>query len=153
MPTSSDISRFIVVVAVPMLLAACQRSVEPTPADVAATARTSMPANIPDTATPAMPAPAIQAPTLPPPPLPEDTQVTYQCQDGNELTVTYTFVSADLHWPDGREVQLTRAASASKSSGDLYAGGKVSLRHDGNSIQLRDGGTAAVTCSESEATA
>ena len=99
--------------------------------------------------TASMPPPVTAAP---PPPLPEGTSVTYQCVDGNQLTVTYTYVTADLRWPDGREVKLSRAASASGDGGDVYTGGKASLRRAGGSIQLDDGATAT-TCSESEATA
>ncbi len=60
----------------------------------------------------------MQAP--PPPPLPEGTDVTYHCEDGNELTVTYTYATADLRWPDGRVAKLSRAATAGKAAGDAY---------------------------------
>ena len=134
-------------------IAACQRA--PAPANGTAQDRNNpgAPASVPPVTAP--PSPAVANPATPPPqsPLPEGTDVTYQCQDGNQFTVTYTYVTADLHWPDGRGVQLSRVASASKGAGDVYVGGKVSLQHDGSSVQLQEGGATAVACSESAATA
>jgi hypothetical protein len=92
-------------------------------------------------------------PSLPSaPPLPEGADVTYQCVDGNEVTVTYTYVSARLRWPDGRKLNLSRTASTSKN-GDVYAGNRASLEHDGTDMRLTQDGAATVTCSEASSTA
>ena len=72
--------------------------------------------------------------------------------DGNEVTVTYTYVSARLRWPDGRKLNLSRTASRSKD-GDVYAGNQASLQHDGAVMRLTQDGGAAVTCSEASSTA
>jgi hypothetical protein len=85
-------------------------------------------------------------------PLPQGTDVTYQCVDGNEVTVTYTYVSASLRWPDGRKLNLSRTASTSKN-GDVYVGNRASLQHDGAVMRLTQGGAAAVTCSEASSSA
>ena len=85
-------------------------------------------------------------------PLPEGTDVSYQCADGNEVTVTYTYVSARLRWPDGRKLNLSRTANTPKD-GDVYAGNRASLQHDGAVMHLSlDGGTP-VTCNEASSSA
>lgn len=134
-----------------LTLTACHHDPNPPMAtsshdDAQQTPQTS--ATPPPTAT--MPPPVTTAPS--PPPLPEGTSATYQCVDGNQVTVTYTYVTAHLRWPDGRQVKLSRAASPSGDGGDVYTGGKASLRHAGGTIQFNDG-AAATTCSESAATA
>jgi membrane-bound inhibitor of C-type lysozyme len=156
MPSSTIVLGAIVAAAMVMSLAACQRNTTAAPlttdTGTGTGTGTTIPANTPIATTPAAPVAINREPTLPAPPLPEGTEVTYHCQDGNQLTVTYTYITANLRWPDGRAVKLSRAASASKGGGDVYVGGKVSLQHDGGSIQLQDGATTT-TCSESEATA
>lgn len=153
MPRSKNVSGIMAAAAFAIFLAACQRGPEPTPATTDAHIGMTTPANESHPPPPVAPVAAIRAPTSPPPPsLPEGTDVTYHCQDGNQLTVTYTYVTADLRWPDGREAKLSRAASASRGGDDVYVGGKVSLQHNGGSIQLHDGATTT-TCGESEATA
>lgn len=98
------------------------------------------------------PRPQIPEPELPPPPLPEGTQVTYACDDGNVLDVTYTHATAVLRWPDGRVLQLSRGESPSRG-GDVFVGGEVWLQRNGGSIRLRDGNAPVVPCKESSATA
>jgi len=153
MPRSTIVSGIMTAAVIAVSLAACQRSAEPAPAPTAADTGAITPANETTPPPSAAPAAVTPEPMLPSPPLPEGTDVTYECQDGNQITVTYTYVAADLHWPDGREVKLSRTASTSKGGGDVYVGGKVSLQHDGGSIQLHDGGAAPVTCNESASSA
>lgn len=114
----------------------------PSPAIVAAPATTESP--VPASVAGPMPAPTT--------PLPEGALVSYQCSDGNEVTVTYTYVSAHLRWPDGRELNLSRTA-ASNGEDVIYAGKRNSLHHNGAVMHLSlDGGTP-VTCNEASSSA
>ena len=132
-------------------IAGCQRAPAPstqpalaTPPPVAETPAGPVSAAPSGVAAP-MPAPA--------PPLPEGTVVSYQCADGNEVTVTYSYVGARLRWPDGRELNLSRPASTPKGGGDVYVGSRASLLHDGGVMHLSQNGGAAVSCTESSSTA
>ncbi len=134
------------------ILAGCQR----TPAPSIQPASDTLPPAIanPPAATVSQTAASVAARgPVPTTPLPEGTDVTYQCADGNEVTVTYSYVSARLRWPDGRKLDLSRAASPSKAGGDVYSGHRALLQHDGAVMQLSQDGGAAVSCSESSATA
>jgi len=97
---------------------------------------------------------AIAEPQLPPPTLPEGSKISYSCDDGNEVEVTYTHLTALLRWTDGREVQLSRAPTASPRDGEVYVADKVSLQRQGGvMLQLHDGNAPVTQCNESSGTA
>jgi membrane-bound inhibitor of C-type lysozyme len=85
------------------------------------------------------PAPTQRAPSAP-------VGIGYRCADGSTLDVAYAGGNARVHWPDGRTLTLPRAESASKGGGDVYVGAAVSLRRDGNALQLHDGDAPALNC-------
>ncbi len=133
------------------IIAGCQR----TPAPSIQPESDTPPPAIPKTSAATvsqMPPPVAAREEAPPAPLPEGTDVTYQCVDGNEITVTYTYVNARLRWPDGRKLNLSRTLSSAKD-GDVYASSNASLQHDGAVMRLAQNGGAAVTCSEESSSA
>jgi len=75
--------------------------------------------------------------------------VTYACDDGSGLSVTYAEYSALVKLPK-ESIALPRAESASKEAGDAYIGEELSLYRDGNRVQLQGSGTPR-TCTESPA--
>lgn len=118
---------------VPILLCAlacgCKPAGSPTdelqPADVPA-------ATSPDTAQPA----------------PATATVAYRCTEGLTLEASYGEHDVTLRWPDGRNVRLPRAESASKGGGDVYVGETVSLQRGPSRIELHDGDAPPATCNE-----
>lgn len=137
-----------------LALTACQRSAGPLPANT----DLPSPAVAPAASQPpssAAPRPIHAAGSSAAAPLPEGTQVNYDCQDGNQLTVSYTYVAAHLRWSDGRVADLSRVASPSRSDidVDLYADSKLSLRHAARRIELQGSSAGATTCIETAASA
>jgi hypothetical protein len=123
-----------------LCLAACQR-----PPDVDdATPPAVAPAAAPATSTP----PAVGTP---PSAAPGTSAGDYLCADGTRVQVAFGDHDATLRWPDGRNVVLPRAESASKGGGDAYVGDTVSLQRDGSRLQLHDGDRAATTCEPASA--
>lgn len=70
----------------------------------------------------------------------------FTCSDGSKLDLDWGNDQVVVKWPDGRSVTLPKAESASGPGGDAYVGDTVSIEHEGDSVVLRDGGKAALTC-------
>ena len=160
----------------PVLLAACQRNpdattaptadtaeVQPAPnetAAVAATAPATGTASAPKAAgteTPevlegiprkiGIPAEAPNAVLAP------GTSITYVCESGSPLRVSYTGIVARIAWTEGRTLTLARTGQKAEA-GETYSGdGHVLLRR-GSVVELSEsGGTQRWRCEESAASA
>jgi hypothetical protein len=147
--------------AVAIACAACQpRDAAPTPADEAAK---SAPAGV---------APAAQAPIavpkgdeirssvpnpieLPPPdaptpPMADGADITYTCEDGSELRVTYAAGRANVALADGGIVPLPRSPQAAQQAGgEVYVGEALVLRRLGNVVELQQDEGTKRRCRES----
>lgn len=155
-----------------VLLAGCQREAMPNDAHTAAenapaapTSRAADPgmqtvapraADAGDgTMTSGAPASTIKVPPLdtPTPPIAAGAQITYTCEDGSELNVTYSGVSAAFALSNGAQVTLPRVASTTNTGGDVYAGDSAGLQRLGNVVRVAEHDGAKRVCSETSGTA
>lgn len=147
----------------PLLLAAACAACEPR--DIAAPA----PADDAAKSAPADAAPAAQAPIavpkgdevrsgvpnpieLPPPdaptpPMADGADITYTCEDGSELRITYVAGRANVTLADGNVVSLPR--SAQQAGGEIYAGEALVLHRLGNVVELQQDEDGKRRCRES----
>ena len=150
---------------VPWLLAAACAACQPHDA-------TPAPADDAATLAPADAAPAAQAPIaipgddevrsgvpnpieLPPPdaptpPMAEGADITYTCEDGSELRITYAAGRASITLADGSIVPLPRSPrTAQQAGGEVYAGEALILHRLGNVVELQQDEAEKRRCRES----
>lgn len=60
----------------------------------------------------------------------------YLCDDGSAATIAATGEQATVQLPEGRNVALPKAQSASKGGGDVFVGETLSLQRDGDAVAL-----------------
>jgi len=149
---------------VPLLAAACfacqPRDAAKAPADGAATreAKDAVPAPQAPIAVPKGDEVLSGVPNLielPPPetatpPMAEGADITYTCEDGSELRVTYAAGRATVTLANGGIVPLPRSPQAAREAGgEVYAGDALALHRLGNVVELRQDAGATRRCRES----
>lgn len=97
-----------------------------------------------------IPVPPADTPT---PDIAAGAQITYTCEDGSELNVTYSGKAAKFALVDGSVVTLPRTSSGVKGGGDVYAGEAVALRRLGNVVEVDQGQGGKRVCAETSGTA
>ena len=167
--------RHACLILLPALLVACQRNPEATPAPAAEAAAAQPAANEPVAATSPPPAPGatpatpaartgtepvlegiprkIEMPAeAPKAALAPETDITYVCESGSPLRVSYSGIVARIAWTGGRALTLSRAQGA--GTDEIYSGDGHTLLRRGSVIELsRSGGTQRWRCEEAEASA
>jgi len=75
-------------------------------------------------------------------------EVGYTCDDGSLLAVAWLDGHARLRLPDGRNVTLPKAESASDGEDDVFVGDEISLSRldKGNTVFLSTGADKRVQC-------
>ena len=153
-------------------LTACQRTPAPETAPVETTSTdASAPATSDATAAAPLPAPSAQTPMpgaqsdmdaplrsgvptdvpelpadTPTPPLAEGAAMSYTCEDGSVLSVSYAGNTARLGVPGVENAVLSRTPAA--GTGEGYAGGAFTLLRLGNIVELDDGRAPKRRCVE-----
>lgn len=158
----------------PVLLAACQRTPDATTAPAAGAAAVQPVPNetaaaaAPATATASAPAAAgaetpqvlegiprkiVMPAEAPSTALAPETSITYVCESGSPLRVSYNGIVARIAWTEGRTLTLSRTGQKAEA-GETYSGdGHVLLRR-GSVIELSEnGGARRWRCEESAASA
>lgn len=74
--------------------------------------------------------------------------IHYACDDGSALGVRYVADQARVELPDGREVTLPKAQSASKGGDDAFVGEALALQRESNDIQLHRDDRPVLRCRE-----
>ncbi|MEP6633592.1 MAG: hypothetical protein ABJA62_05225 [Luteimonas sp.] len=97
-----------------------------------------------------IPVPSLDTPT---PPIAAGAQITYTCEDGSELIVTYSGVSAEFALSNGSKVTLPRVASTVKTGGDVYVNDSAALQRLSNVVRVEEHDGAKRVCSETSGTA
>ena len=133
-----------------LALAACDRAPPPAPA----------PAAVEEPQAPAAPTPpaiatmpAASASVVQPAPMPEGSYASYQCDDGTQVEVHFNGIAATVVWPDGRAAQLSQSATVADGQPQVYSDPAVRIERNSDGLQLREGESAPVHCTETEASA
>lgn len=160
----------------PVLLAACQRTPDATTAPIADSAAVQPAPN--ETAAVVAPAPATGAASSPktagaetpqvlegiprkigmPAKAPDtalapETSITYVCESGSPLHVSYSGIVARIAWTEGRTLTLSRAGQRTEV-GETYSGDGYVLLRRGSVVELsQSGGTQRWRCEESASSA
>lgn len=91
--------------------------------------------------------PPSDAPT---PPMAEGADITYACEDGSELRVTYAAGRANVTLADGGIVPLPRSPQAAQQAGgEVYIGEALTLHRLGNIVELQQDEGTRRRCRES----
>ena len=145
----------------PLLFAACQPRDATTPAPVDEAAK-SAPAHATAAAQAPMAAPKgdevrsgvpnpieLPPPDAPTPPMAEGADITYTCEDGTELRITYAAGRASVTLADGSIVLPRSPQTAQQAGGEIYAGEALVLHRLGNVVELHQGEGDKRRCRES----
>lgn len=88
------------------------------------------------------------------PVLAEGADITYTCEDGSDLRVTYAAGRANVTFADGRVEPLARAQRVPAAmEGELYDGAIHGLHRIGTVVELREENGDIRRCRESSASA
>lgn len=80
----------------------------------------------------------------------EGADITYTCEDGSELRITYAAGRAGVTLADGSIVPLPRSPqTAQQAGGEIYAGEALVLHRLGNVVELQQGEGDKRRCRES----
>ena len=83
------------------------------------------------------------------PPMAEGADITYTCEDGSELRVTYAAGRASVTLADGGFVPLPNSPQAARTTGgEVYAGEALTLYRFGNVVELQQDEGAKRRCRE-----
>jgi hypothetical protein len=85
--------------------------------------------------------------------MPEGSYASYQCDDGTQIEVHFNGIAATVIWPDGRAAQLSQSATVAEDQPQVYANRAVRIERNSKGLQLREGKSAPVDCTETEASA
>jgi hypothetical protein len=88
-------------------------------------------------------------PDAPTPPMAEGADITYTCEDGSELRITYAAGRANVTLADGGIVPLPRSPQAQQAGGEVFAGEALVLRRLGNVVELQQDEGDKRRCRES----
>lgn len=83
------------------------------------------------------------------PPLAEGADITYTCEDGSDLRVTYAAGRANVTFADGRIEPLPQAQAQAGVDGELYLGATLGLHRIGTVVELREEDGDVRRCRES----
>lgn len=88
------------------------------------------------------------------PALAEGADITYTCEDGSDLRVTYAAGRANVTFADGRVEPLSRAERVPAAmDGELYDGAVYGLHRIGTVVELREENGDIRRCRESSGSA
>lgn len=88
-------------------------------------------------------------PDAPTPPMAEGADITYTCDDGSELRITYAAGRANVTLADGRIVPLTPSPQAAQRLGGEVFDGEALLHRLGNVVELQRDEGGRRRCRES----
>lgn len=119
--------------------APADEAAKPPPADAAPAAQAPIAVPKGDEVRSGVPNPIeLPPPDAPTPPMAEGADITYTCEDGSELRITYAAGRANVTLADGGIVPLPRSPqTAQQVGGEVYAGEALVLRRLGNVVELQ----------------
>jgi hypothetical protein len=121
---------------------------KPAPADTAPAAQSPIAVPKGDDVRSGVPNPIeLPPPDAPTPPMAEGADITYTCEDGSELRITYAAGRANVTLTGGNVVPLPR--SAQHAGGEIYAGEALVLHRLGNVVELQQDEGDKRRCRES----